>query len=190
MENILNLSLRIRELFIQAKSKQLGRTYRPSPRQDKQEFWTKAAAKCELLGAKPEDFIKCVFEYKVGKDSGGPYVTQLYSKAVDVAYDKYCGDFCIQELEEDSFLEELSSAKDQLMCGMKFRGMSPEDFLMQDILPIRPIVKLFLQQNSVRIWRKYIDEAKAELLNDPSLEPALERLKFNIEKIYEFNKYD
>ena len=155
MENILNLSLRIRELFIQAKSKQLGRTYRPSPRQDKQEFWTKAAAKCELLGAKPEDFIKCVFEYKVGKDSGGPYVTQLYSKAVDVAYDKYCGDFCIQELEEDSFLEEL-----------------------------------FLQQNSVRIWRKYIDEAKAELLNDPSLEPALERLKFNINKIYEFNKYD
>jgi len=190
VNEVINTSLRIRTLFIAAKTKQLGRVYKPSPKQDKEEFWIKAATKCELLGCTPEQFIKCVFGYGVGKDSGGPYITQLYSNAVDIAFKKFCGDNNIHEVEEESFMDELTSARDQLLCGMKFRGMTPEEFLLQDIIPIRPIVKLFLQQNSKRIWRKYIDDAKKELLNDQSLEEALKRLKFDIEKVYEFNKYN
>ena len=78
--DVQDLALQVRECYIRYKSKQLGRTYRPSPKLDTRQNWVKAATKCELIGASVENFIEAIFHYGVGKDCGGPYINHLYSK--------------------------------------------------------------------------------------------------------------
>ena len=185
-----DLGLVLRELFIKHKSQQLGKKYRPSPKLDKRENWVKAAVKCESLCANPQDFVECMFKYSVGKDHGGPYISHLYSKSMNYAYEKFEKDGNVEEKQLDDFLEDIHSARDQIVCAVKYRNITAEQFLLNDIMPIRPIVKLFLQQNSQRIWNKYADPAKVEVLNDPALERKLNKLKFNTKKLYEFCRYD
>ena len=184
-----NLANEIRRAFIASKTKQIGRTYKPSPRLDKIELWAKAAAKCEFLEANPEIFVDSVFKYGVGKDHGGPYVNHLYSKVVDKAYRKYLEEGNVEEKEENYVSEELASARDQIVSAIKYRDMTPEEYLLLDIVPIRPVIRLFLLPNSKKIWNKFCDRAKIELMNDPFLEKTLKTLKFNVEKLYEFYRY-
>jgi hypothetical protein len=186
---LLNLGNEIRRYFIAKKTKQIGRAYRPSPRIDTKENWAKAAIKCEYLDANPEIFVDSVFKYGVGKDHGGPYVNHLYSKVVDKAYRVYLEEGNVEEKEENYVNEELSSARDQIVSAIKFRDMTPEEYLLLDIVPIRPVIRLFLLPGSKKVWNKFCDRAKIEMMNDPFLEKTLKTLKFDVDKLYEFYRY-
>lgn len=189
MTDIQDLGLRVRECYIKHKTKQIGRPYRPSPKLDTRENWVKAATKCELLGATIEDFVEAIFSYGVGKDCGGPYINHLYSKLAAPAYEKFASDGMVEQKQSNELYEEISSARDQIVSAIRGRDLSPEAFLLIDTLPMRAIVRLFLSPNSGRIWRKYSNAAKTEMLNDPALEKTLKELKFNVNKLYEFNRF-
>ena len=187
---IQGLGLQIRDEFIKQKTKQLKRTYRPSPKLDKNENWDRAADICETLNAKPSDYVASIFESRLAKNNGGPFITHLYCKYAQTIYEEYDNNYNVGEEQEHDIFFELESARNQIISATKFRGISVERFLLSDIVPIRPSIKLFLSQNSNLIWSKFCDKAKVELLNDPSLETALKSLNFNTDKIYEYNKYN
>ena len=190
MIDIQDLGLKVRECYIKHKTKQIGRPYRPSPKLDTRENWVKAATKCELLGASVENFIEAIFSYGVGKDCGGPYINHLYSKLAGPAYEKFERDGMVEQRQSNDLHEEIASARDQIISATMGRGLTPESFLLMDTIPMRAVVRLFLMPNSGRIWRKYINAAKTELLNDPALEDTLTNLKFNVNKVYEFNRFN
>jgi len=183
-----NTATKLRTLFIDKKTKQLGRSYRPSRKIDTKENWNKAAIKCEALDARPEDFINSVFASEVGKKHGGPYVNHLHGIMCEKAYEKYelAGGHLI---EENKLLSELKSATNQCFSALKYQGITAEEYLLKDTVPISSWIRLYFCQGSKRIWRKYVSSTKKEMIVNSGIEKLLRKFKFKIEKIYEFDKY-
>ena len=183
-----NTATRLRTLFIGAKTKQLGRNYRPSAKIDTKENWNKAAIKCEGLDVSPEDFINAVFSKGIGKKHGGPYVNHLFGDMCEKAVQEY-SEAGGGSQHEGQLRSEITSASNQCFSALNYNKMSAEDYLLKDTVPVRAWVWLYLCQNSKRIWRKYCDTAKIEMSNDNNIAKLLKQFNFKTETIYEFDKY-
>ena len=184
-----NIATKLRSLFFTSKSKQIGRNYRPSKKLDTSENWRKAAMKCDSLGATPDNFIRAIFKFEVGKHHGGPYINHLWGQAVTDAYEKYMSDGVSTE-DETQIKNEIASASTQCFSALTYRGLSADEYLLLDTVPVRAFVRLYLRPTSARIWRKYCDAAKLELMSDSTISTTLKELGFNTDKIYEFDRYD
>lgn len=79
-DDVRRLGRTIRQLYIDEKSRVLGKPYKPSGRHDRQENFQKAAALCIELEADPLDMIQAAMRYCGMK--GGPFPNALGGPAM------------------------------------------------------------------------------------------------------------
>lgn len=106
----------LRELYVRRKSDLIGRAYRPHPRWDTPQFWTKVASVCWKLNAQPHHFLDAQF-YDLGAESkDGPFPNMLVGKSAEFKYRRYVGRYNLlpPKLNETGVVQDTQLVSDAL----------------------------------------------------------------------------
>ena len=182
-----NIAFEIRKYFKSYKAKQLGRPYKPHPDHDTTKVWEAAADKCIELGSDPLSFVEAAFRYcNVKGKHNGPFPKHLGSKAMD----RWCENFekintSGQEgsMYENDIASEMTTASVMCYSASTGRGEPLEEVLLSEIAPIRAYVRIFLMPTK-SIIKKYKDEAQEEIINNPGLYGALQKLGMDMSLVF------
>jgi hypothetical protein len=181
-----NLADELSNLFRIEKGLQLGRTYRPHPSSNKNEYWLNAAETCLDLGAKPIDYIKSAFSFNAAP--GGPFPSIYGGKAIRRYYRDYAKTLNVGE--DSSVFEETIKYEIKAVfqsCHQRFRktNIPLRDTLASSVMPFAAYTRIYLCPGDVEIFTKYKDAVKEEFKLNPALMSVLKKLKMNIDKLYE-----
>lgn len=179
-----NLADELSRLFKIEKGLQLGRTYKPHPKSNKNEYWLKAAGICLDLGARPLDYVKSAFSYN--SVTGGPYPSIYGGKAIK----RYYGDY-VRNLDVDagsSVLEEtvryeIKSVFQACHQRLMRTGVPIRDTLADVTMPFPPYVRLALSPGDPTMFDKYGNEVEELSRVNPALSAVLEKLNVKTIKI-------
>ncbi len=181
-----NLADELFNLFKIEKSLQLGRTYKPHPASNKNEYWVSAAEICMDLGAKPLDYIKSAFSYNSAP--GGPFPSIYGGKAIRRYYKDYAKTLEVGDdssVFEETIKYEIKSTFQSCCQRLRRTGVPVRASLVDPSMPFAPYVRLYLCPGDVEILNKYKEAAKGEFKNNPALMTVLKKLKMNLDKLYE-----
>jgi hypothetical protein len=182
------LAHRLRKLYAEHKTEQMGHVYRPAPRFNSLELWYAVADKCIELNADPVDFVKSAFTYCVVP--GGPFPQNMASRAMD----RWYGD--LTRLAPPEPESGLTSADVSLRSNMMqvsiiaMRGLMANGWTLESTLlsPYRispelcpPYMRVCLLPESQAVRDKWLADAKAELQTNPALVKSLTRLGINLD---------
>ena len=181
-----NLADELSNLFRIEKGLQLGRSYKPHPNSNKNEYWLNAAEICLDLGAKPIDYIKSAFSFN--SVSGGPYPTIYGGKAIKRYYKDYVKDLDVgsdSSVFEETIRYEIKSVFQTCHQRMVRTGIPLRDTLADATMPFSAYARLCLSPGDIEISNRYKDELKELLKTNPGLTEVLKKLKMNMDKLYE-----
>ena len=179
-----NIADELSNLFRIEKELQLGRTYRPHPKSNKNEFWLKAAEICLDLGAKPIDYIKSAFSFN--SVSGGPYPSIYGGKAIKRYYKDYVKDLDVgsdSSVFEEIIKYEIKSVFQACHQRMTRTGIPLRNTLADETMPFSAYTRLYLAPGDLEITSKYKEKFKELCKVNPALLEVLNKLKMNTDKL-------
>ena len=181
-----NLADELSNLFRIEKGLQLGRSYRPHPKSNKNEYWLNAAEICLDIGAKPIDYIKSAFSFNSAP--GGPFPSIYGGKAIRRYYKDYVKDLDVgseSSVFEETIKYEINGVFQACHQRMTRTGIPLMYTLADATMPFSAYTRLYLCPGDVEIFTKYKDEVKELFKVNPALMEVLKKLKMNIDKLYE-----
>lgn len=179
-----NLTKTIRQEFIAKKSQQMGRPYRPGPRNDKSEVWLKAATNCIKLNFDPPGFVEMVFAQNT--THGGPYPTQMggtkifeWAKTYRARYgDGIAEGHDVSDQELESEIREIS----RYINLRKKEGFAAVSAIRDTLMPFSAHVRILMSPDPVTV-KQFGDQAKLEMECYPALRVSLEKKGMDVQAI-------
>ena len=188
---LLNLAQVIKDGFARRKEVQSNRKYRPHPKYQELEFWTKVASLCKELNAASDDFLDAAFTFAV-KPIGAPFPNMLTGEAMRSWYNQYAIEFPRENSGKsiETKLEVL--VNQEIRCALNIctrresrLGKSFRETLLDTLVKFSPYIRLLLLKDEAEAWVRYADEVKRCIYTRPGLDKILEKKGLKLKKLYD-----
>lgn len=188
----------LRSSYIKAKSKVLGRTYRPSQRHDRPEYWQNAAELCLTMNAAPEDFIKAAFLGCSMK--AGPFANMLFGKAARRWYEEYrfsiVGDEESETREEPTpladelFRQEVLTTRKMMFHAGGTYSVNDRNIIMLRLpgMPFSPVVRVLVTWPDARIMADYGAQAVDFFKRNPHCVSVARELRLPVDGLLKWGE--
>jgi len=162
----------LRQCFVERKTALLRKHYRPNPRYDSPEFWTKVGDLCFELNAAPNQFMTALFEES--REKQGPFPNALCGAWARRAWAFWSAKNKQSVVAANGNMRLDTSELDGALTGalsdiIRLFGGNVEAGALSATMVCPPYLRLLLAPDSVEVWDAWESQGLPDLQSSPDL---------------------